>query len=68
MNLKNMTGVDDKAHLSDGRGGTKGADPMKNYPGPESHSAGNAAPGGRKMRSKDTSGPGPMSNRGQGSQ
>ncbi len=52
-NLKPYSGVDDKAHVSEGgHSNMRVADPLKCYKGPESHKAGKAKPGGRKMRSR----------------
>jgi len=49
-------GVDDGAHLSDGSGGKGSKRVADAQSGPESHKAGSASPGGRKLRSKSVSG------------
>lgn len=48
--MKNVAGVDKKAHLSDGRGGVSGA--KKRTIGPETNQAGKMKSGGRKQRSR----------------
>ena len=60
MNIKGpkaYSGVDDKAHGSDGSGRKAyGSDPYKAYSGVEMNSAGKNKSGGRKKRSKHMSG------------